>query len=138
MITQAVNSMPEVKDIGADATKEAKIALALEILGIVFAFIPFVDEVTPEFLPIVEGTFDFLTIGGNVGLEVQSIISNPTSAPMDILGALIGAGVRDEEDFASMAATRREISVDDLAKIGTTFEELDSNFQAIIKHDCMM
>ena len=91
--------MPEVKDIGADATKEAKIALALEILGIVFAFIPFVDEVTPEFLPIVEGTFDFLTIGGNVGLEVQSIISNPTSAPMDILGALIGAGVRDEEDF---------------------------------------
>lgn len=48
MIVQGVNSMAQVKAIGEQEAREKKINLILEILGIVFAFVPFLDAIAPE------------------------------------------------------------------------------------------
>ena len=137
MIVQAVNAMAEAKSIGEKEATEKKKALILEILGIVFAFVPFFDDLTPE-IEGLDTVFEIISAGGNTALAIQGIISNPESAPMKILSAFTGGGTRDEDDFASMAATRRAISTEELTKIGSGFKKMDEEFQSIIKHDCML
>ncbi|KAI9742739.1 MAG: hypothetical protein M1818_003468 [Claussenomyces sp. TS43310] len=136
MIVQAVNDMAEVKAVGEQEEKEKKIALILEILGIVFAFIPFLDDITPE-IDILDGVLEIVSTGGNAALAIQGIIADPESAPMEILSALTGGGTREEGDYASMAVTRRGIDTEDLTKIGTSFQSIDADFQNIIKLDCL-
>lgn len=132
LIVQAVAAMESAKDTAEAQKKKDKTALILEILGIVFAFIPFIDEFTPE-LEALDGVFEIVAAAGNVALGIQSIIADPSSAPMDILGILTAGGFKDETDFASMAATRRGIDSDDLTKIGADFKKADDDFQAVIK-----
>jgi glucan 1,3-beta-glucosidase len=48
MINQALQSMISAKAAGQQAAKEKKIQTILLILGIVFMFVPFLDEVLPE------------------------------------------------------------------------------------------
>ena len=91
-----------------------KIDLILEILGIAFIFIPFIDDFTPE-LEALDGVFATIGEAGNVALGIQGIVANPSSAPMEILGLLTGPGIRTEDDFAKMAAARRSLTEDDLA-----------------------
>ena len=96
----------------------------LKILSIVFAFIPFLGELTPK----IEGldlVLSFVDVRVNTALAIQDIVSSPESAPMGDFGLLTVAGTRDEDDFAEMAATQRDISEDDIGKIGTTFKKLD-------------
>lgn len=135
IIIQAVNDMNEVKTIGKKEEKEMQLELTLEILGIIFAFIPFLDELTPEIegLDLVLSAVD---VAGNVALGIQSIIADPESAPMEILGLLTAGGTRDEDEFASMANTRRGISDNDIAKIGTSFKTLDKDLQNIVSKVC--
>ena len=135
MLNQAVNAMAAVKSIGEEAAKQAKIDLILEILGIAFIFLPFLDDIAPE-LEFLDGVFDTLSQVGNAALTIQGIVADPASAPMDILGLLTGPGVRTEEDFASMAATRRAMTEDEVTAIGEDFEKNDSEFQDIIAPSC--
>jgi glucan 1,3-beta-glucosidase len=137
LIVQAIQSMAEVKEVGDKEAAEKKRALILEILGIVFALIPFLDDLTPA-IEGLDGVLGSIAAAGNAASAIQGIIADPSSAPMEILGALTAGGVRDEEDFADMAAARRAISSDDLTKIGATFEKMDSDFHAIIKRDCKL
>ncbi len=134
MITQAISNMNEVNTVGEKEEKELK-QLTWEILGIIFAFIPFLNELTPE----IEGldlVLSFINVGANIALGIQDIVANPESAPMEIFGLLTAGGVRDEDEFASMAATRRDITDDDIGKIGTTFKKLDTELQGIITKAC--
>ncbi|CAM6003085.1 unnamed protein product [Sphagnum balticum] len=127
--------MNEVKTVGEKEEKELKQQLTWEILGIIFAFIPFLNELTPE----IEGldlVLSFIDVGANTALGIQDIVANPESAPMEIFGLLTAGGARDEDDFASMAATRRDITEDDIGKIGTTFKKLDTKLQGIITKAC--
>ncbi|RDW56893.1 pectin lyase fold factor [Coleophoma crateriformis] len=135
MIQQAVAAMASVKSIGEKEAKQKKIDLILEILGIALIFIPFLDEFTPE-LEALDGVFETIATAGNVALGVQSIVSNPASAPMDILGLLTGPGVRTKDDFAKMGAARRGLSDQDVTDIGTDFEKADKDFQNTVKPSC--
>ncbi|RDW56742.1 pectin lyase fold factor [Coleophoma cylindrospora] len=135
MIQQAVIAMASVKAIGEQEAKQKKIDLILEILGIAFIFIPFLDDLAPE-LEALDGVFETIATVGNVALGVQSIISDPTSAPMEILGLLTGSGVRTEEDFATMAAARRSLSDQDVTDIGANFKKADTEFQDTVKPSC--
>ncbi len=76
MIQQAVNSMATVKNLGEQQAKEDKIRLILEILGIVFAFLPFVDEFTPA-LGVLDGVFETVSLVGNVALDIQKCYHGP-------------------------------------------------------------
>jgi glucan 1,3-beta-glucosidase len=137
LIVQAIQSMAEVKEVGEKEAAEKKTALILEILGIVFAFIPFLDDLTPA-IEGLDGVLGIIAAAGNTALAIQGIIADPSSAPMEILGALTAGGARDAKEFEEMAAARRAISSNDLTKIGATFEKMDSDFQAIIKRDCKL
>jgi hypothetical protein len=116
--------MAQVKAIGEDEAREKKKNLILEILGILFAFIPFVDVLLPE-VEGLEAIIAIVDVAGNAALTIQDIVAHPLSAPMDILGLLTLGGTRYEDDFASMAAKRRGISASDLTKIGTGFKAVD-------------
>lgn len=91
MIQQSIASMADVKAIGEKQAKEDKIKLVLEILGIAFAFVPFLDDITPE-LEILDGAFETVATAGNVALGIQSIVSDPTLAPMVLLDLIAGCG----------------------------------------------
>jgi hypothetical protein len=135
MIQQAIDSMATVKSIGEKEAKEKKIQLILEILGIAFIFIPFLDDLAPE-LEALDGVFNTISTIGNVGLGIESIVSDPSSAPMALLGLLAGGKLRSDKDFEAAAAARRALTDDDLEKIGSNFQETDSKFQNTIKPSC--
>ena len=83
-------STATVKQIGEKEHKDNKVALILEILGIIFAFIPFLDELGPS-LGIADGAFEIAAATGNVALAIQEIVADPASALYaDIECAYIG------------------------------------------------
>jgi len=135
LITQAISDMNEVKTVGEKEEKELQVQLTLEILGIIFALIPFLGELTPE----IEGLDLVLSVvdaAGNTALAIQGIVADPMSAPMEIFGLLTAGGTRDEDEFSEMSATRKGISEDDIGKIGTTFQKLDGQLQSIVSKVC--
>ncbi|KAJ5211430.1 exo-1-3-beta-D-glucanase [Penicillium cinerascens] len=135
MLQQAVTSMANVKEIGKKQAKKDKIKLILEILGIAFAFVPFLDDISPE-LEILDGVFETVAAAGNVALSIQSIISDPASAPMVLLDLVAGGGLRDDENFAKAAAARRALTADDLESIGKDFKAEDDKFEDLTKITC--
>ncbi|WPH01347.1 Hypothetical protein R9X50_00418900 [Acrodontium crateriforme] len=135
MVQQAIQSMQRAKDIGKTEKRDEQIQLALEILGVVFAFLPFLDKIGPE-LELADGLFTALADVGNVALAIQQIVADPSSAPMAILGALSGPGGRTEEGLAKIAKARRDLTEDDIAGIGDEFKERNNEFQKTIKRDC--
>jgi glucan 1,3-beta-glucosidase len=132
LLVQAVQDMGQVKQIGQKEQKYLKIQLTLEILGIIFAIIPFLDELTPE-IAGVSAVIRFVDVAGNTGLAVQGIVANPESAGLEILGALGGVGFRNEDDFATLAAARRDITEESLAKVGTSFKKLEDGLQGVVR-----
>ena len=137
MIWQAVNAMANAKSLGQAQAKADKVKLILEILGIVFIFVPFLDDIAPE-VEALDGVLNTVAALGNVALSIQAIVADPISAPMELLGLLTAGGTKDEEDFAKMAETRRGIPDDDLGKIGTFFQDTDHEFQDIIELPCSL
>jgi hypothetical protein len=121
MIQQAVDAMNSVKGIAEQQKKEDQLKLIILILGIVFSFIPFLEEVGPS-LGIADGVFEIAAAAGNIGLAIQGIVSDPASAPMDILSALTLGKAKTTEDFAGLAAAERALTDDDLTAIGTDFK----------------
>jgi hypothetical protein len=55
---------------------------------------------------------------------------------MEILGHLTGGVEKDETDIAALASTRRGIGEDDIGKVGTRFQDLDTQFQSAVKNRC--
>ncbi|UKZ56764.1 hypothetical protein TrVGV298_010605 [Trichoderma virens] len=135
MLSQAVTAMQNAKALGKQYEREKKIELILEILGAVFAFLPFLDDIAPE-LELIDGLYATVADVGNVALTIQSIVSNPASAPMDILGLITGAGGRDRDEIADIADKRRALSDTELSDIGNDFKEKDDEFQEVIAPTC--
>ncbi|CAK7568439.1 MAG: hypothetical protein SEPTF4163_006429 [Sporothrix epigloea] len=138
LIKQAVESMAVVKTVGEKQAKSDKIRLILEILGIVFAILPFVDDILPA-LEVVGGAFAVVATAGNVALDIQGIISDPSSAPMillDLVGGKSGSELTDGDDFAKVAAAARAVKENDLAAIGADFKAEVDKFNSITKPHC--
>lgn len=57
LMVQAVQSMQSAKQQAEEEKKEEDTALILEILGIVFAFIPFLDDITPAIEGLVSSSY---------------------------------------------------------------------------------
>ena len=134
MIEQALFSMQNAKDKGQQQAKKDQMDLILEILGIVFMFVPFLDEVTPE-LDFLDGVGNMVSAVANVGSAIQGIISDPGSAPAQILGLLAGGGGQSEKDLEDLAAVRRGLG-DDGEKLGEQFSKVDTEFQGISQKAC--
>jgi glucan 1,3-beta-glucosidase len=131
LIQQAVTSMAKVKSLGEEQAKKDKVKLILEILGIVFAFLPFVDEFAPA-LEVLDGVFATIAVAGNIALDIQGIIADPTSAPMillDLVGGRGGSTLREGKDFEKAAAAAKTLKDSDLSAIGADFKVKQTKFR---------
>ena len=135
MIDQAVDAMATAKSLGQQYSKEQKIQLVLEILGAVFAFLPFLDDLTPE-LEILDGFLTTVSEVGNVRLTIQAIVSDPSSAPMDILGLLTAQGARSEDEISTIAAKRRALTDTEIGDIGSDFKADNDEFEDTVAAKC--
>jgi hypothetical protein len=138
MAQQAVSAMTAAKQLAQTYAKEQKIQLILEILGAVFAFLPFLDDIAPE-IEALSGVLDGVSavaVAGNVGLKIQSIIADPSSAPIEILSFLAGGAGRDTDEVAVMAAKRRALTEDEIGQIGDDFKENNDEFENTVKPKC--
>ncbi|CCD56471.1 glycoside hydrolase family 71 protein [Botrytis cinerea T4] len=140
MLQNAVDSMNNIKKIGAEVEEEDKKNLILEILGIVLMVVPIIGEGGGA---LFDGIANVARIAaligdiGNVALSAYDIVEDPSSAPFAIMGLLLGGVGKsyksDEEVLGEAAAARRGLSDADLAQFGDAFVKSDSDVQSILK-----
>jgi hypothetical protein len=140
MLQNAVNSMNNIKAIGAEVQQRDKENLILEILGIVLMVIPIIGEGGGALFGGIASIARIGTLIGDVGnaaLTVYDIVQDPSSAPYAIMGLLLGGlgkSSKSEDEFlGDAAAARRGLSKDDLAQFGDAFVKSDSDVQSILK-----
>lgn len=143
-IIEAIESMKRIKEIGAEAKKEARKQLIMEILGIIFMVIPFVGEGLGPLIGSVETIARIaLLVGeaGNAALTVAEIVEDPESAPFAILGLIAGVGggtgrVSKGEAMAQASKARGLVKAEDLAKFPKQFREKDALIQKVVTSLC--
>ncbi|KAJ3495220.1 hypothetical protein NLG97_g3548 [Lecanicillium saksenae] len=145
---QAVANMKEVSDIGNDAHKKELERFILDIVAIVLFVLPFVGEVVGELgeLAAVIGRIIDIAEGvGNPALAFYDLAKNPTSAPMDILGILLGikgksSPARSGEDVAIMAAKKQGFTTEQIANMGAIYQKnqglVDKLLSSIVTRAC--
>lgn len=137
MVNQSISSMEDAKEKGKEVAAKKRRDLILEILGVVFMFIPFLDDLAPELL-LADGLMDAAAFLGNTALAIKGIVDEPLSAPMALLGILTdGAASKTEGDYAKMAKARDSIDEGELTKMGTVIKTLDDKFQSVVKKSCV-
>ena len=135
LLDQSVQSMKDAKAKGQQQAKEDKIKLITEILGGIFAILPFLDELAPELVAI-EGLATFVANLGNVALAIQDIVSDPSNALMDILFVMLGAGGKSADNIGKVAQTIQQLNDAVLADMGNSFKANDDSMKAAIAEKC--
>lgn len=137
MVQQAVDSMAQVKQIGKTEEEQKKKELILDIVTAVVAVVPFLGEagLAAAGLANVARVVALVGEAANAALSGYTIVENPESAPMAIVGMLLGAAAlpRNGYSFAKMGQLRRGVKPEDLAKLGKAFTDQDSVLKAITK-----
>ncbi|KAF5528333.1 Mutanase [Colletotrichum aenigma] len=140
MLEGVIENMKEIKRIGAAQRDLLKKRLVLEILSIVLFVLPFAGEVVGAAfggaamvarIAAVIGEF------GNTALTIESIVSDPVSAPFAVLSLLIGpyGGASERtssQAIAEAAAARRALSADKIKLFGESFVAQDAKIQKIV------
>ncbi|KAE9375601.1 glycoside hydrolase family 55 protein [Stipitochalara longipes BDJ] len=136
LIAQAIDSMQSAKSLGEATKKEDQTNLILEVLGVVFMFLPFIGEAGEwaTGLAALGRALNLLSNLGNTALTAADVIKNPTDAPMAIMGALMGitGDVRNPKGFETMSDAKRAMKDGDLAKIGPVFKAKNDKLQSIV------
>ena len=134
MLAQAVQHMADVKEIGSKIEERKKKELILLIVSLVFMIVPFVGEVglsLAGFSAMARMAF----IGGEIGngaLAIAEIIDNPESAPIAIMGMVMGAagrGMKSENAYAEAAKARRLMDDLHVGSMGKTYKAIDDKVQ---------
>ncbi|KAF7914000.1 uncharacterized protein EAF01_000406 [Botrytis porri] len=140
MLQNAVDSMNNIKEIGAEVEEEDKKNLILEILGIVLMVVPIIGEGGGALFGGIASVARIATLIediGNVAPTAYDIVDDPSSAPFAIMGLLLGGVGKsyesDEEVLGEAAAAQRGLSEDNLAQFGGAFVKSDSDVQGILK-----
>lgn len=137
LLQQALDAMSKAKALGSSQQTQDKKNLILEILSVVFVFIPFLDDIAPAALAAVR-IGAMVGDAGSLAITIADIVSDPGSAPIAILGVLGGAGatLADVGGMARLASARRGIPEDTITGIGPTFRTLDDELRVIEKPAC--
>lgn len=137
LLQQALDAMSKAKALGSSQQTQDKKNLILEILSVVFMFIPFLDDIAPAALAAVR-IGAMVGDAGSLAITIADIVSDPGSAPIAILGVLGGAGatLADVGGMARLASARRGIPEDTITGIGPTFRTLDDELRVIEKPAC--
>lgn len=134
LLQQAVEAMDEVKKIGKDMKHKEKTGRILEVLGIVFAIVPFLGQIGAELssFTVLSRMFFGLGLTANLALGTASAVLDPQMAPFAILGTLLSTmpmGMSTPKQYRKMAEVRSKIRPEEF---GTKFKENDAHLQRII------
>lgn len=139
---QAAQTMQQVVVIGGEEEGREHRDLILEILGAVLMVIPFAGGFlggAGELLATIGRIISIIGAVGNAGLSIYDIILHPNSAPMEIIGVLLG-GVgadigrgfgRGSAEVKAMADGRAATAESDIAKLGDEFQANDAILKKI-------
>ncbi|GFF54699.1 hypothetical protein IFM51744_08432 [Aspergillus udagawae] len=138
MLLQAVESMATVKDIGEtekEKEEEEKRNLIITIISAVLLILPFAGEIVGSVAGVAWITDAALLadVTTSLALAGYDIVTDPKSAPMDLLNILFAGTGRTAGNLAKVASVRRGIKADDLAKFGKVFKENDDLLQGLIR-----
>lgn len=121
MVQNAVAAMQQVIDVAKQIEEEERKNLILTFITAVLFLLPIVGDALGALA-------DFAILGrlltmigtiGNAAMGVYDVVENPSSAPLAIIGILLG-GVfsRSSKAFEDAAKIRRGMTADQIAKLG--------------------
>ncbi|RFU78376.1 glycosyl hydrolase family 18 [Trichoderma arundinaceum] len=121
----AVESMQAVAKAAEEIKKAEREQMILSFITGVLFFIPFVgDAVGAAGMTAVRTTLELLGAAGDAGLLAYGIVQDPKNAFMTIFSTLAGAGI-GRAGWRDAASARRDLSTDDIGKLGTVKDKLD-------------
>jgi chitinase len=135
MLDQAVDSMKQVKEIGEKVEEEEKRDLIIKIISIILMVVPFVGEIGAALAgaAAIGRVIALVAVAGEAALTAYDIVKDPTSAPIAILGLLLGGGIRSPGKFKEAADARRLLSsTGNAGKVGAIVKRHDDIFQRCI------
>ena len=143
-LKEAIDSMTEIKDIGAKAEAEQRRNLILKILNIVFMAIPFVGEALGPMIGSVTAMARIAVLVsevGNTAITIADIVEDPTSAPFAIPSLIAGVGggkgkLSKKDALGDASKARGLLKEADLAKFPKLFRDKDSLIQRIAQKSC--
>ena len=139
LLTQALENIEKVKKVGKEVKAEERKALVLEILGAIFAVVPFVGQLGALAASMTKMATAFMGLGiaSNTALGIVEIYDNPKMAPVAIIGILMGfQGVRGAsrgsvEEMREMAKMRETITPAMIKGFGPVFERNEGPLQKV-------
>lgn len=93
VLAQAVQSMKDDKAKGEEIHDQEKKNFIINILGIVFAVLPFAGEIlgpAGEAFALIGRIAGIIGDAGSQALNIYSIIQDPLTAPLVLIGAVVG------------------------------------------------
>ncbi|KAK2038862.1 hypothetical protein LZ31DRAFT_588081 [Colletotrichum somersetense] len=140
MLEGVIESMKQIKKIGAEQQALDKKSLVLEILSIILALLPIAGElVSAAFGGAAIVARMALLIGeiGNAALTIEGIVEDPVSAPFAIMGPLVGpfggsSRRTSAQGFRAAAAARKALTAEKLTLFGNRFVKQDARVQKIV------
>lgn len=143
LLLQTVDGMAEVKRLGEEQEKreaEARKSFIIAIVGAVLFVIPFIGQQAAMAVGLTGLARAVFMFGetANLAYGVYTIVDDPSSALMGVMGLLFGIGglgkvAKDSRGFRDMAMRRAELrSGGSVAKLGAGFKARDDMLQKIV------
>lgn len=120
MVQEAITAMQNAVEIGKKIDEQNKLDFLLFFLSAIFFVIPFVGEALGSVAELASLGRVLTWIGeaGNAALDIYGVVQDPASAPLAILGLVLGVkGIRDKETATKAADLRRAMSLETLGKL---------------------
>lgn len=136
LVEQAIKSMQKVKDMAKKIKKEEQKDLIIEILSAVLVVVPFVGQIgaTAAGLVTLGRVIALLGDVSNAALTIYDIVNNPESAPMAVMGLLMGATMpRTGSSFSKAGKTIRGMKAGDITSMGTVFAEKTALIKRVLR-----
>jgi putative lipoic acid-binding regulatory protein len=136
MMAESIEQMKQAKEKGKELKDKKDIEFLEKVLGIVFMFLPFIDELGPELL-LFEGIATGVGFLGDTALAVKDIIEHPENAFMDVIGIVTEAAfLRTGKGYKDAADLRRGMDSALIEKSGKTIKQLDDKLQDVLGKAC--
>jgi hypothetical protein len=123
MLADAVDQMQNVADIAAKAEKEQRNATILAFIGALLFVIPIAGEALGTLTAAATISRIILMAGaaGNAAFDIYTILKDPANRPLAIFDLVFAPfALIDVAAMAKAAGLRREMTADDIGKLGAT------------------
>jgi len=136
MVSQAVDSMNDIKDLATEVEEKERINLILTIVGAAVMLIPIVGQIGGALTSVAQIARIGLMLGltADIAITALSIINDPDSAVAVLIGMAAGLnGVgRSPKTYRAGSAARRALDRKTLDGFGATFKKHNDVLEKIV------